>query len=240
MYGPDSLEVVDSNYHLDYQIESFMKNVRRMIGAKNVLFVLTADHGVQPIQEIMQKKGYSKARRIMAPKLIKDMNDIAHEKFGIKDIIAGFKGSMFTLNKEKLNELETQQQKELIVSLKKHIEKIDGIKKVWHYDELENAVFEKNALENFYKNQLYKGRSGDLICMPHPYCIITHYSKGCSHETPYDYDTHVPLILYQKSRFERKTFNTKVWMTQLPKTLAKILNIHYPTASTEKCLPGID
>ena len=94
-------------------------------------------------------------------------------------------------------------------------------------------------LENFYKNQLYEGRSGDIICMPQPYCQITKYPTGTSHSSPYDYDTHVPLVLYQQGRFGRQTIRSKVWMQQLPITLAHILGVQRPSASTFATLPGI-
>jgi len=95
------------------------------------------------------------------------------------------------------------------------------------------------SFENFYKQQLYAGRTGDLICLTQPYCLLTSYPRGTSHSSPYDYDSHVPLVLYQKGRFEKKKINSKVWIPQLPVTLAHILNCERPSASTYKLLPGI-
>ena len=40
-------------------------------------------------------------------------------------------------------------------------------------------------------------------------------------------------------KFENKVVQKKVWIPQLTVTLAKILNIQKPTASTFKVLPGI-
>ena len=117
---------------------------------------------------------------------------------------------------------------------------IPGIKNVWTFDELEDSTFQPHQLESFYKNQLYAGRSGDIICQPEPYCQITKYPTGTSHMSPYDYDTHVPLIIYQNGRFEKKKVNKKVWMQQLPVTLAHILHVGQPSASPYDQLPGLN
>jgi hypothetical protein len=75
--------------------------------------------------------------------------------------------------------------------------------------------------------------------MPQPYCLITNYPKGCTHNTPYDYDTHVPLILYQSGSLEQKQILHRVWIPQLAITLAKLLGVQHPAASTFELLPGI-
>ena len=41
-----------------------MQYLKKKIGEKNYLFVLTADHGICPIPEIAQKHGFYQAKRI--------------------------------------------------------------------------------------------------------------------------------------------------------------------------------
>ena len=76
--------------------------------------------------------------------------------------------------------------------------------------------------------------------MVEPYCQITHYPKGTSHLSPYEYDTHVPLVMYQKNRIGHNVIHDKVWVPQLPTTLAYLLNIARPSASTYQILPGVE
>jgi len=105
--------------------------------------------------------------------------------------------------------------------------------------ELEQAIFKPSDLEYFYKNQLHHDRRIDIMCMPETYCLITNYPTGCSHCTPYDYDTHVPLVFYLKKQLEHKTIKQKVWSPQIPVTLAELLNISKPSATPFNSLPGI-
>lgn len=239
IYGPDSFELIDHIYHLDKQLDVFMTQVQRRYGRSNVLFVLTADHGIQPMQEISYKKGIKNARRIMSDDLIKKMNDYANQAFELDNIVVGYEGAHFILDQEKKNNLDKEVLASLINGLKKVLLAEPGIKKVWTDQELSQAQFGPHDLEQFYKNSHHALRSGDLICMPEPYCLITPYATGCSHATPYDYDTHVPLMIYQHGRFMKKTINEKVWVTQLAGTLSHIHQVPRPSASVMQELPGI-
>ena len=51
VYGPQSLEVIDLIYHLDCQLKCFIHFVDRYLKRSDVLYVLTADHGMGPIPE---------------------------------------------------------------------------------------------------------------------------------------------------------------------------------------------
>lgn len=238
-YGPDSMEAIDTLYHVDKQIQDLMKFIAKKINLKDCLFVLTGDHGIPPMPELMQKRGIPNARRIMTQPLIDSMNKMIAQKYALNEIVKGFEPTYFVLNKQLLASLDTKQQEAVLSDLKKFLQNQEGIKRVWTVQELEEETFLPDQPESHYKTQMYNGRNGDLICMPQPYCQITNYPKGTSHLSPYEYDTHVPLVLYQKSRIEHKVINEKVWIPQLPVTLAHILRISPPSASTYQILPGL-
>jgi len=239
-YGPHAIEPIDTVYHLDRQIHDLMGFARRRLGERNCLFVLTADHGIAPIPEIVNKQGLVMAKRIMAEPLIDAMNALIEKNYNLKHVVKTFEPTFFVLNHEILATVTQEIQQKIVMDLKNFLLHQTGIKHVWAADELQNAIFEPDQLENFYKNQMYHNRLGDIICMPHPYCLLTHYPTGTSHLSPYDYDTHIPLVLYQKKRFAKKTVNDKVWAGQLPVTLARILDINQPSASTYPLLPSLD
>lgn len=239
MYGPDSLEVTDMLYHLDKQLLKFIKFTQRRYGKHNVLFVLSGDHGIQPIQEVMVKKGIKTARRINAKKLMQKMNTEIEKKFDVKNIVSHFSTTYFVFDHKQFDSLAEQDKQEILTDLKGILHKTPGIKKVWARHELEQEQYPFDALENFYKNHLHYNSAMDLICMPDPYCLITNYPTGCSHSTPYEYDTHVPLIFYAKGLLKPKTIHQKVWIPQVPVTLSRIHHISKPSTSTFNELPGI-
>ena len=54
-YGPDSHEVMDATVRLDRTLQRLFGFLDRTIGLSRVLVVLTADHGVAPMPEVLQR-----------------------------------------------------------------------------------------------------------------------------------------------------------------------------------------
>ncbi len=239
IYGPYSLEVIDMIYHLDRQLGFFMQYVQDRVGADNVLFVLTGDHGVAPIPEILQRRGFASAKRLNSTELTEEMNKIVEDKFGIKKIIQSFKANQFYLDNNIKKSLNKEKIDQIFELLKNHLLKQPAIKTCWTNQEMEKAKFPKNYFEQLYKNQFNAKRSGDLIFMPQPYCEIIKHQKGTTHRSPYDYDTHVPLIFYQEGVTTGKKIREKVYMTQVASTLAKVLKVSSPSAASNEVLSKI-
>jgi len=40
--------------------------------------------------------------------------------------------------------------------------------------------------------------------------LITHWKEGSAHKTPYNYDTHVPLIVFHPGKFEKRYVRQRV------------------------------
>lgn len=237
LYGPQSREVVDSLYHLDWHMGAFLQYLDKTMGLKNVLFILTADHGVAPIPELMQKQGFTSAKRINSFDLIKKMNALIEEQFHVPHFVASFKNNQFFFNKKQQATGSEETAKKITQTLKNFLQHQPGIKYCWSQHDLKTTLFEPTSLEQFYKNQLYEPRSGDLICMPYPYTLITKYKTGTGHMSAYAYDTQVPLILYQKGILEKKRILKKVFITQLAPTLAKLYKVPQMPNSTSELLP---
>jgi predicted AlkP superfamily pyrophosphatase or phosphodiesterase len=237
-YGPHARESIDTLYHFDKQIQEFMDYAKKQLGEENCLFALTADHGIAPIPEIMRKQGMKLAQRIMGKDLIAAMNELIKKKYNLDAVVKIYEPTFFILNKEALASVSPTIQHAVVGDLLKFLSRQEGIKRVWTHAELKQANLDPDSRESFYKNQIYRNRLGDIICMPEPYCIISNYATGTSHLSPYDYDTHVPLIVYQKGR-KHRTINRKVWVGQLPGTIAHMLGINRPVAAINDLLPGI-
>lgn len=238
-YGTDAIETLDMIYQLDKQIQDFMEQITTKFDKKDVLFGLTADHGSGPIVEMMHDRGLDGARRIIASELKSILNQKIKSTYGIENCVLKIAQPHVHLNLPIFDALESATQQKIIQELKTTLLQQKGIKQVWTYDELHNATFNQNDLENYFKQQLFKGRSGQLIVQTYPYVIITNYPTGLNHKTPYEYDTHIPLVLYQPGQFEGKKIYQKVWGLQLANTLAQILRVQKPSASTFDALPGI-
>jgi len=238
-FGPHSREVIDMIYHLDKQLECFMHDITQLLKRRDFFYVLTADHGVSQIPELMCENGYKGAKRIQYSDMIAAMNKEIKKHFGLDDMIVSCQSNQFYCNKEKLNALEFKKQRNLIAGCKRYLQSTSLFKNVWTAHELQNLACEPFSYEAFYKNQYFFGRSGDIIVQPFPYQPLIEYPHGSTHRTCYESDTRVPLILYQKSYFEKRVVYDRVWTLQLANTLAHILHIPPPSASPFPLLPGV-
>lgn len=238
-FGPDSLQVTDLIYHIDLELFRLYNYVTKHIRKKDVLIVVTSDHGMGYPPEEMHAKGYLQAQRIMTQPLKEQLNEIALKECGQKEMIIGIKAPSVFFNLKKLSAMPQEKQQQLLDTCKKYLSAQPGIKRVWTYQELYNATFEDTALALYFKNQAYHGRYGQLIVQPDPYCFLTQHTQGTSHKSPYNYDTHIPFMLYQTASHERNQFYDRVTSLQCAPTLAYILGIPKPSACTQPLLPGI-
>ncbi|RYX99623.1 hypothetical protein EON78_03320, partial [bacterium] len=122
-----------------------------------------------------------------------------------------------------------------------------------HYD-LEFASTEKNFIINSLKSA--SERSGQIFAIPKKYNIVMgDYShdgfsslkkdgklyklpnRGTGHGTPWDYDTHIPIIMYGPSFInEKKQVNRFVTQQDIVSTYAEILNTEAPVDAEGKVL----
>lgn len=238
-YGPHSIEALDMVYHIDQRIQEILDFAANRYPGVTPLVALTADHGVMPIPEVLNDEGFKLPVRIDAKQLVQDLNTIAKNEFGIEKIIKLVKPPQFFFDRAAFKSLEKPQRHALITRLAEHTRELPYIKRVWtHYDKPETDPNADFYTELFYSQQ-YKGRSPHLTTLCAPYTMLTTHSKGTSHDTPYLYDVHVPLVLWKKGSLEKKVIPEPVRVLQLPTTLAHILNIQCPSADEREPLPGI-
>lgn len=239
-FGPNSREALDVLYHLDKDLEEFLESVWRKIDKNQTLVALTADHGVMPILEKVREKGFQATYRITPKSLIQSVNEALEKKYDLKNLVIHYKNSQLFFDNALFTTLEPKTQSAVIKTIKSRLKHIPGIKSVWTAKELDAvATPDTDAFKFNYAQQRYQGRTGQLFIQPQPYTLISKWPTGTAHKSPYNYDTHVPLIIYQPGRIEKKVITKKVWPLSLAPTVADILEIPRPSAATGNVLPEI-
>ena len=239
VYGPHSIEAMDMVYQVDQRIQELMEFVKKTYPHINPVFVLTADHGVMPIPEVLQDEGFPLPVRVDATALVKNLNAIALREFGVENIISVIKPPQLFFNKKLFKTLSKDQKRTLTERLADELRQHPSIKQVWTRYELENPTSNSDFYADVFCNQYFKGRSPHLTVLTAPYHMLTKYGKGTSHDTPYLYDVHVPLVLWHAGVLEKKVISEPVRVLQLPVTLAHFLNIQFPSADEKEMLPGL-
>ncbi len=239
MYGPNSVETIDTLMHLDKMIGDFMTEVETRFGKDKAMFILTADHGVSPIPENMVQENYRPARRIIMHRVISALNIAIEKKFGISNLFFGFKTNQLFWDEKKLATISDATHAKITKFTKKYLYTLDGIKKVWTFNELNNTHPLPNSIKAMFKNQLYKGRSGAFFLLGKPFVMLTNYDKGSCHRTPYNHDTQVLMMVMYANKLTPRTIKNKVLTTQVAPLIAKIWGLTPHKDMSEKPLPKI-
>ena len=243
IFGPQSREMIDLLYHIDHQLKGFIENIYTLADEKDVLFVLTGDHGAQPIPEVLRDQGLTLARRYYYPQIIEHINKIIEKKYCVTNIIQNFKEPQFYLDQKILATLDEDTKECIYQQIKDYMLSLPGIRRAWTFDELEKETFQSYDLDKYLQRQLFKGRSGQVLYAVSPYTTLDTYNpkgkKGTSHITQFAYDTQVPLIFYQKGSYEKKRITQNVYMPQLSVSLATLFGIPRPSAAASTVLPGL-
>lgn len=221
VYGPQSLEAIDTLYHFDKYIGDFMHKLQKIVNPKDTLYVLTADHGVLPIPEIAQKMGL-KSRRLIRNTELTKLNTTLQKEFNIPNAVTVLDPPFIVINHEKI---KSAHQEETVVTqrIKELLEQVPGIKKVYTPTELFESHPHAYSSTALLQNQLYPGRTSDLIIEVTPGTLFSKYEHGTGHNTPDEANTHIPLVIYQAGTFENKKIIERVTAPQLASTLQELL-----------------
>jgi len=238
-FGPDSIECIDLLYHLDTQLKEFVQKIYELYDEEEVLFILTADHGVEQIPELISDQGFTLSHRYMYPTIIEHLNKRIENEFSLSNIVLAFNEPQFYLNQPALKGATPEVRQAITQLIKDYLLSLPGIRHAWTFDELENKVFAPYDLDSYLQRQLYRGRSGAIIFSVSPYTAMGKHATGTSHFAQYAYDTQVPLILYQKGILPKKRVTDNVSMSQLSVTLATLLNVPRPSAAAGNVLPEL-
>jgi D-serine dehydratase len=76
-------------------------------------------------------------------------------------------------------------------------------------------------------------RSADLILIPEPYWMSS--ANGTTHGTPFDYDTHVP-VMFLGEWIKAGRYHRNIAVNDIAPTLATILDVETPSGSVGRVL----
>ncbi len=227
LYGTDALELEDAYYRLDRDLNNFINFLDKHIGKNNYLIFLTADHAGAVNTQYLKDKGFP-VNYFSEKKLEQDIKKYLFQQYKDSSLIYTIINGQIFLNLDKIRASQIEIQK-IKQEIKYFCYKYPEIAEVFVSDELIKNDVQSYSLYNLVANGFAPSISGDIIFVLHP-ANMDYADKGTTHGSPYNYDTHVPLIFYgfknkhiESTRFYR--------ITQIAATLAFLLNINIPNAS---------
>jgi len=236
-YGPDSQEIMDSMVRLDRTLAGLFHFLDEKIGLPRCLIVLTADHGVAPLPERVQAAGRGlPAGRLNRTDMDAQVFALLDAKFGPLaggERWAGRDGPGYHLNPAAL----TQKQLAAPVveaALRDALLRVPGIAVAYTRTRLLDLA-PLDTIGEAMRLSFYPPRSPDVIFVPQPYFMDRPTPTGTTHGSPYDYDTHVPLLWYGAG-VRPGVHSERVGVDDLAPTLAHLLDMPAPAQAAGQIL----
>jgi predicted AlkP superfamily pyrophosphatase or phosphodiesterase len=227
VHGPNSPEILDTFLRLDRALGELFAHIEATVGLRHVAFALSADHGVMPLPELPARGGVS-GRRFSADDAICIQNVAGKLKKRLGDETWLLHG--LYLDHEAIGRRNLRRQ-DVEGELARLLEECPAVEKAWSRTELESPGGTDARAEQF-RHSLHPGRSPDVLVQYKAFHMDR--PNGSTHGSPYDYDTHVPLLL-RVPGVPPKVVPARVRTVDLAPTLASLLGIRAPEA-----LDGVD
>lgn len=238
VFGPESMQSQDHLVRLDRTLGAFFDGLDKRVGRENMLIVFTSDHGFMNVPE------YSKERNFDAGRIDPtDMREVANKaleaKFGVPKLITQHMTGGVTLNYAAAQAkgvsrevLEQAAMRELMAS--------PGINYVFTRSQLEAGTMPNTRIGKLVTRAWNRHEAIDLVVVLKPYHLFqsktAKNANACTHGTPYNYDTNVPLLIAGDKWIKPGRYANPSEVVDIAPTLSTILSIRAPTAAEGRVL----
>lgn len=225
-FGPTSIEVEDTYLRLDQSLAELLSFLESKFKKEEMLLFITADHAVVDVPQYLIDNhipgGYFDVKQLST-----NLKSYCSIKLGVSDIIENVSNGQVFLNHENMEKLHLNTQ-QIEQDIANYILTFEGVNQTYTANTMKTTVFAENIPANIQRGFNQK-RSGDILFVLASGWINAGYKTGCTHGSPYQYDTHVPLIWYGFNIPKGET-SSKVIIPDIAATIAAILNINAPSA----------
>jgi predicted AlkP superfamily pyrophosphatase or phosphodiesterase len=227
-FGPSSVEMGDAILRLDDDIKDLLKFLNDSIGKRNILIYFTAAHGISEIPSVLEKNripsGYFQQNQAL--QLLRTyLNAI----YGEGDWVKGYSERQVFLNRTLIEDARLSLD-EVQKKVARFLVQFTGVEAAYPYSAFEANDFGNGNLKRIINN-FSPQRSGDVIVILNPGWVEKKPDCVTNYNSPYEYDSHVPLIWYGWI-VNRGTVSRQVNMTDIAATLSTLCKIPYPNACT--------
>lgn len=224
--GPNSIEQEDIFLRLDLDFADLLSFLDGWVGKNNYTVFLTADHGVMDIPGFWQQHKLP-AGVMNSSALRTALKTSLESAFGPGEYIRSTSNYQLYLNHPFLKEkkISAEQVYEVV---KEALLPLPGVADVINLRSLGTATLNPYQLD-LYRNNRNAKRSGDIQIVTQS-GWISGSGTGTTHGSPYNYDTHVPFLLYGWGVNAGETLR-RTYISDIAPTIAALLHILPPSGS---------
>jgi len=191
-FGPSSVEASDALARLDRNIELLIDKIDKTLGKKNVLVYFVSAHGVSEIPAVLEKSripsGYFRVNQSLQL-----LRSYLNAVYGQGDWVKGFFDSQIFLNRDLIEDADISLE-DIQKKVARFMVQFSGIATAAPTSAFEMSDFVGGLLVKM-NNNYNPQRSGDVMIALNP-GWVEKTDDVTGHNSPYEYDSHVPLIWY--------------------------------------------
>lgn len=233
-FGPESRLSHDHFLHLDRYLQGFFQYLDARLGRDNYLVMLTADHGFMDTPEWAKSQGRD-AGRINPAQLIGYLNAGLSQRYGEGRWVLNFSATGLLFNQE-LIAAKGLQPDAVYAQAKVLAEQVDGVAAAFT-----RAQLASDDTRTPYLAQMRKSwdpqRAAPLQLVPKPGWMTGTRLMGTTHGSPYENDTHVPILSWGPRWVGQGEVAQRVEVADIAPTLAGLLGLPTPRQAQGKPLP---
>ncbi len=225
-FGPYSRELQDQILRLDRMLGDFLEFVDRTAGLHRTLVILTADHGVAPLPEYSRELGDA-AERLRLGEIYRGISEYLGDEFGGENWFTSSSHGWIQVDRAKATKLGVDANY-IVHKAREYIETLDTVVAVFSRDDLLEDRKPQSQIEELLQRSFYAERLGDLYLLHSP-LSLWQTGLATNHQSPYDYDRRVPLIL-RGPGIRPGVYAEPVAIVDIAPTLAHMLGLTAPNA----------
>jgi len=232
-YGPDSEEVEDIYIRLDGVIANLLDYIDSNVGLSNTLIAVTGDHGVSPVPRLLSLNRLE--AEVLDPARCKTaVNNALKSRFGGENWVLDLVNDQVYLDRKIMAEHKAEPSEAEQVAAAALME-LPGIASVFTRTQILRGQLPSGALGQRVANGFNPGRSGDVWLITKPFHFVAEGEIATTHGSGYNYDTHVPVILYG-SAIKEGRYYSECSPTDITPTLCALLGVEPPPSRTGRVL----
>ncbi len=224
-FGPESRLSHDHTLHLDRHLQAFFQFLDQTVGAGNYVLALTADHGFTDTPEWAASQGRDAGRFNNAPALAA-VNGALAARLGVDKLARSFSASGLLLN-EKLAAERGLDFATVQAVARDELLKLPGVSAVFTREQLLGSDKSTPHLDAMRKS-FDPARAAQLQIVLKPHWIFSYRVGGSTHGSPYEYDTHVPLLFWGPGYVGQGEVQARAEVADLAPTLAAVAGLPAP------------
>jgi predicted AlkP superfamily pyrophosphatase or phosphodiesterase len=233
-FGPDSHEVMDVTVRTDRLLQAFFAFLDQQVGLRNVLIVLTADHGVAPLPEVVQQSNPG-AGRLNPSRIATAAEAVLRSRFGAAPApgwVVYMAQPWIYLN------LKALEQRGIAIEAAERtvgdtVKAVEGVYQAVTATELSQQ--QKTGMASGPAYSFHPQRSGNIYYELKPFIVPGEDSTGTTHGSPWSYDTRVPLLWFG-APVKRGVHPGPVSIADIAPTLSFLLGIDQPSDARGRVL----